>query len=76
MTSLKFGDVKTCDLPLNVVLIPGMPILFTESSNICQKLKSPVANIRKMLLMKDRSFLYELRAYLIYVKVGENDVLL
>ena len=24
-----------------------------------------------MLLMKDRSFLYELRAYLIYVKVGE-----
>ena len=33
--------------------------------------KSPVANIRKMLLMKDRSFLYELRAYLIYVKVGE-----
>ena len=25
-----------------------------------------------MLLMKDRSFLYELRTYLIYVKVGEN----
>ena len=25
-----------------------------------------------MLLMKDRSFLYELRAYLIYVKVGER----
>ena len=24
-----------------------------------------------MLLMKDRSFLYELSAYLIYVKVGE-----
>ena len=34
--------------------------------------KSPVTNIRKMLLMKDRSFLYELRAYLIYVKVGES----
>ena len=28
--------------------------------------------IRKMLLMKDRSFLYELRPYLIYVKVGEK----
>ena len=27
-----------------------------------------------MLLMKDRSFLYELRAYLIYVKVGESSV--
>ena len=27
-----------------------------------------------MLLMKDRSFLYELRAYLIYVKVGETGV--
>ena len=25
-----------------------------------------------MLLMKDRSFLYELSAYLIYVKVGER----
>ena len=25
-----------------------------------------------MLLMKDRSFLYELRAYLIYVKVQEK----
>ena len=25
--------------------------------------------------MKDRSFLYELRAYLIYVKVGENSFL-
>ena len=25
-----------------------------------------------MLIMKDRSFLYELRAYLIYVKVGER----
>ena len=25
-----------------------------------------------MLLMKDMSFLYELRAYLIYVKVGET----
>ena len=24
-----------------------------------------------MLLMKERNFLYELRAYLIYVKVGE-----
>ena len=30
--------------------------------------KSPVANIRKLLLMKDRSFLYELRAYFVYVK--------
>ena len=28
-----------------------------------------------MLLMKDRSFLYELRAYLIYVKVGERSFL-
>ena len=28
-----------------------------------------------MLLMKDRSFLYELRAYLIYVKVGERKFL-
>ena len=33
--------------------------------------KIPVANIRKMMLMKDRSLLYELRAYLIYVKVRE-----
>ena len=29
-----------------------------------------------MLLMKDRRFLYELRAYPICVKVGENNVLL
>ena len=28
-----------------------------------------------MLLMKDRSYLYELTAYLIYVKVGERTVL-
>ena len=28
-----------------------------------------------MLLMKDRSFLYELRAYFIYVKVGERSFL-
>ena len=28
--------------------------------------------MRKMLLMKDRNFLYELRACLIYVKVGEK----
>ena len=34
--------------------------------------KSSVANIRQMLLMKDRSFLYELRPYLIYVKAGEK----
>ena len=33
--------------------------------------KGLVVNIRKMLLMKDKSFLYELRAYLICVKVGE-----
>ena len=29
-----------------------------------------------MLLMKDRSFLYELRAYLLYVKVGEHTITL
>ena len=28
-----------------------------------------------MLVMKDKSFLYELRAYLIYVKAGEYYVL-
>ena len=28
-----------------------------------------------MLLMKDRSFLYELSAYLIYIKVGERSFL-
>ena len=38
--------------------------------------KSPVTTTRKMLLMKDRSFLYELRAYLIYVKVGERSFLI
>ena len=36
---------------------------------------NPIANVRKMLLMKNRSFLYKLRAYLIYVKVGERSFL-
>ena len=31
VTSLKFVTSKTSDLPLNVVLIAGMPILFTEN---------------------------------------------
>ena len=37
--------------------------------------KNLVANMRKMLLMKDKSFLYELRAYLIYLNVGEFPIL-
>ena len=35
-------------------------------------LKFPVANKRKILLINDRGFLYELKAYLIYVKVRED----
>ena len=60
----------TCDLPSDVVLIDCLSILFIKNFKI-----SPVADIRKMLLMKDRSVLYELRAYLIYVKVGEPPIL-
>ena len=55
---------QTCDLPSNVVLDALKTKIFVK------KREKPVANVRKMLLMKDRSFLYELRAYLIYVKVG------
>ena len=63
---------QTCDQPSNVIHTAGISILFIENYNVSQKLKkSPVANIRKMLLMKDRCFLYELRAYLVYEKVGE-----
>ena len=71
MTSLKLLKSKTSDLLSNVVLITCLSILFTEILNICQNLKSLDADIRKMLLMKDRSFFYELRAYFICVKVGE-----
>ena len=58
MTSLKFDDVT--NLGSVVKRLNCLPI------------QSPVANIRKMLLMEDGSFLYELRAYHIHVKVGEK----
>ena len=61
---------QICDLSSNV-LIACLFILFIENLSISQ-IKSPVANIRKMLLMEDGSFLYELRAYHIHVKVGEK----
>ena len=66
---------KTCDLPSNVVLIACLSIFSLNTNIVVKNWKSPVANIRKILLMKDRSFLYELRAYLIYVKVGERSFL-
>ena len=73
MTSLKFGDVTICDLSSNV-LIACLFSLFIENESISQT-KSPVANIRKMLLMEDEVFLYKLRAYHIHVKVGEKVLL-
>ena len=65
---------QTCNLS-NAVLSLACPFYSLKTKRFVEKLKSPVANIRKMLLMKDRSFLYEMRAYLIYVEVGENSVL-
>ena len=51
-------------------LLLASPFDALKTKIFVKKRKKPVANVRKMLLMKDRSFLYELRAYLIYVKVG------
>ena len=53
-------------------LLLACPFYSLKTKLFVKNLNSPIANIRKMLLMKDRSFLYELRAYLIYVKVGEH----
>ena len=50
VTSLKFRDVTSIG---SVVLIACLSILFIQNRNICQKLKSPVAYIRKLLLMND-----------------------
>ena len=55
-------------------LLLACPFYSLKTKIFFKKWKSPVAKIRKMLLMKDRSFLYELRAYLIYVKVGEKNL--
>ena len=53
-------------------LLLACPFYSLNTEIVVKNRKSPVADIRKMLLMKDRGFLYELRAYLIYAKVGEN----
>ena len=57
-------------------LLLACPFYSLKPKLFVKNLNSPVPNIiRKMLLMKDKSFLYELRAYLIYVKVGEKSFL-
>ena len=52
-------------------LLLACPFYSLKTKIYVKNCKSPVAIIRKMLLMKDGSFLCELRAYPIYVKVGE-----
>ena len=61
---------QTSDLPPTFLLL-ACPFYSLKIKIFVKTRKSPVANIRKMLQMKDRVLLYELRAYLIYVKVGE-----
>ena len=63
-----------CRLETSSLLL-ACPFLSLNIKIYVKNWKSPVAYIRKMLLMKDRSFLYELRACLIYVKMGERSVL-
>ena len=56
-------------------ILLACPFYSLKNKIFVKNRKSAVAYIRKMLLMKDRSVLYELRAYLIYVKVGEKSFL-
>ena len=48
---------QTCDLPSNVVLLLICPFNALKTKIFVKKRKSPVASIRKMLLMKDNKYL-------------------